>query len=212
MKNKLFFIIVFFLLGCHLSCQMRVSDSTFIKSQKIRAENLENKKDYINALNQYLYLYELDSSGINGISAKNKIDQLLPICRKLIYDKLKGKWKIKKNFERENSILKNVQYINVSNNEIVFIDDKANETRYNLELNPFFSNVVSEFPSLRIDDEVWLINFRKINKETRLIWIKKIDKEGSFIATIDDRGIIKDPQKRKIALENEIHTYFVKTK
>jgi hypothetical protein len=37
-----------------------------------------------------------------------------------------------------------------------------------------------------------------------------MDKNGQVWGMIDDRGIIKDKEKRKKALEGEIHTYYIK--
>ena len=212
MSIKFFFSFILSFLSFHLNSQMKIYDSTFLKNQKIIAENFEKEKDYINSLNQYSYLSKIDSSSTNAIDFKNKINQLLPICRNLVYNELKGKWKIKQNYESENSILKNSKYLIISNNEIIFLDDKSKEIKYNLISNPFFLNIFNEFPSIKIDNEIWLISLRKINNETRLIWTKKMDKNENLLMTIDEREIIRDPEKRRIALENEIHTYFVKVR
>ena len=68
-----------------------------------------------------------------------------------------------------------------------------------------------DYPSLKIgNNETWILNFREINNERRLIFEKRMDKNGQVWGMIDDRGIIKDKEKRKKASEGEIHTYYIK--
>lgn len=191
---------------------MKVFDSAYINRIENLARGFENEKNYEAALTQYAYLKKIDSSGKTGQHATIKIGQLLPICQDQVYNNLKGKWILKQNIETEESVLKSTQTIEVKDHLITFQKGQKILFEYNLQQQPLFINFLNEFPSLKIDHEIWVLSFRKINNDERLIWMKKIDKNGNFQGMIDDRAIIIDPQKRKEALEKEIYTYFVKLK
>lgn len=191
---------------------MKKFDSAYITKIEKTAISFENGKNYEDAMLQYAYLKKIDSSGKAGKNAAMKITQLLPICQHDKYKTLEGKWMLKQNIEYENSVLKSTKTLEVKDNLIIFRDTQNILFEYSLHDNPLFINLFGEFPSLKIDDEVWTLSFRKINNEERLIWMKKIDKNGNFQGMIDDRAIIRDSQKRKEALEKEIYTYFVKVK
>lgn len=60
--------------------------------------------------------------------------------------------------------------------------------------------------------EVWTLWFRDANNEIRLIWENNINKNGDFLIHTDDRGVIKNKELRKIELEKEIFTYYIKIK
>ncbi len=207
-----FYIFILFFSMVSIKGQMKVFDSTYINRIDNLARSFENEKKYESALIQYAYLKKIDSAGKAGKNAEIKIAQLLLICQNQIYNLLKGKWILKKSIENENSVLKSTQTIEVKEDLITFHDTQNVIFEYNLQHQPFFINLFGEYPSLKIENEIWVLNFRTINNEERLIWMKKIDKNGNFQGMIDDRGIIMDPKKRKEALEKEIYTYFVKLK
>lgn len=214
MRITFYFFIAYFLVAnaVPIKGQMKVFDSAYINRIDHLARGFENEKSYEAALFQYAYLKKIDSSGKAGKHAAIKMIQLLPICQDQTYQKLKGKWILKHTIETEKSVLKLTETIETKDHLITFQNAQKIILEYNLQHDPLFINLLGEFPSLKIDDEVWTLSFRKINNEERLIWMKKIDKNGNFQGMIDDRAIIRDPQKRKEALENEIYTYFVKGK
>lgn len=133
-------------------------------------------------------------------------------------DNIIGTWKIKQKLNNDTSIIFG-EYLRFLNNEILFLkmegDKEIIETVIKIEfvdeldnLNKRFSGQLVKFPN----GEIWELQFRDINNETRLIWKQKKTREGGYLFQIDDRGIIIDSEKRKKAFEGEINTYYVKLK
>jgi len=183
-----------------------------LKSHIVSAEKYELEHKYIEALNCYYNILKLENSSNYSKNARTKIRLLLPICRKEIIEKLKGTWKLKQRFDYDyNSNLKFSEYLEVEDNQLYFVD-KSNEIilEINLNDNPFIYTDFAGFPSLKIDKEIWSISIRELRREKRLRCRKHIDYNGNLLCKIDERGIIINKKKRKIALEKEIDTYYVK--
>lgn len=183
-----------------------------LKAHKNSAEKYESEHKYFEALNHYYNILNIDNFGYYSENANAKIELLLPICRKAIIDKLKGAWILKQRFDYDyNSNLKFTDYMKVENNQLYFYN-KSNEIilEINLNDNPFIYSEIAGFPSLKIDKEIWSISIRELKSEKRLRWRKHIDYNGNLVGKIDERGIIIDKNKRRIALQEEIDTYYEK--
>ena len=79
--------------------------------------------------------------------------------------------------------------------KVEFEDNTNNETKIKFE-----------------NGEVWELDFKMINGETRLIWKITIDNDGNRRIQIDERGYLKNKGDRKKAMEAEINTYYIKIK
>ena len=195
-----------------------------ILSISIRAQkNLETIKDYdekalkyesegklFEALNYYYVISKQDTLDI-GKKAVKKIELLLPKCRELFYNEIKGKWKLKKKLDLDYySNIKYTNFIQVENNRIIFKDNKKIVSEINLESNPFSYNDFAGFPTIKLEKEIWYFSTRIVCGQKRLRLRKLIDKNGNLIVRLDHRGIIIDNRKRKKALKKEIDTYYIK--
>jgi hypothetical protein len=181
-----------------------------------KALYFEVKKDYSEALRLYYKIRSADSLSDLSKRANNKIDILLQIVKNEAIIKLNGKWRLKELKSNDTNIVF-TKLIQINNKEILYIEEVGGKeeviTNQSFYIEPYIKNEYYEFPTIKSGkNEVWVLSFRKIKNEERLIWERKVDKNGNIYMTIDDRGNIRDSIKRKKALEDEIHTYYVKVK
>ncbi|MCU7617856.1 hypothetical protein NZ698_11655 [Chryseobacterium sp. PBS4-4] len=182
-----------------------------------KALYFEVKGDYNEALKLYYQIKTTDSVSDLSKRSNNKIDYLLPICRKETVDKLKGKWKLKKKLRNEDTDIIFTSLIVFTDEKIIFIEDTScNEkevSSQDLLIEAYPQKTDSDFPTIRFGkNEVWVLSFREINNEKRLILEQRVDKNGDKHFTLDERRMIKNPLKRKKALDDEVHIYYVKIK
>ncbi|WP_152909122.1 hypothetical protein [Chryseobacterium sp. Hurlbut01] len=204
---KYILVMFFFILSITIRAQNNLE---IIKNYEEKALNYENEGKLLEALNYYYAILKQDTLD-NGKNAIKKIEYLLPKCRELFYNEIKGKWKLKKKLDLD--YYSNIKYTNlilVENNRIFFNNNKINVSEINLESNPFSYNDFSGFPSIKLEKEIWHFSSRIVNGQKRLILRKQTDKNGNLIAKLDHRGIIIDNRKRKKALKKEIDTYYIK--
>jgi hypothetical protein len=130
-----------------------------------------------------------------------------------------GVWKLKQKNDSD-TFLNFGEYLRFINNEIHFFDiEDGEETNATVIKFKFMDKIdflskglytiygqLIKFPN----GEVWELKFENVNDETRLFWIPRQNSNGEFIMILDERGIIKDPERRKKAYEREIHTYYIK--
>ncbi|WPO82442.1 hypothetical protein SD427_17005 [Chryseobacterium sp. JJR-5R] len=194
-----------------LSISIRAQNSLeIIKGYEEKAINYENEERLIEALNYYSVISRQDTLDI-GKRAIKKIELLLPKCRELFYNEIKGNWKLKKKFDLDYySNIKYTDFIKVENNRIFFINSKKIVSEIDLESNPFSYNAIAGFPSIKLEKEIWYFSIRVVNGQKRLRLRKKTDKNGNLIATLDHRGVIINERKTKKALKKEINTYYIK--
>ena len=180
-----------------------------IQFYRNKAKVFETNKQFEEALRLYYFIAERDSISSFKKLIDNKIDSLIPIIRNETILKLNGKWKLVKNIESDSTNINFTEFIEFKNSKIMFYDNRYKIQTIELILEPIKSNIFDSILGLKIgENETWSLSFREINNESRLIWKKRIDKNGHIWGMIDDRGIIRDPIKRKEALEGEIHTYY----
>jgi hypothetical protein len=123
---------------------------------------------------------------------------------------LEGVWKLK-SIENDNTAIKFTEYLKIVNNEIYFFKIESGKEKL-LEIKKFEIKNLNRNQIKFENGEIWSLWFRDANNETRLIWENNINKNGEFLIHTDDRGIIKNSELRKIALEKEIFTYYIKIK
>jgi hypothetical protein len=210
MKNILLFTLLLFI---HRVSAQNILDEKLFKSQKDdfeKAEKALENSDELEALNFHHFVYSINlNTDLESIS-KKRIDSLLPLIQKKEIKKWKGKWKIKQ--LRTNKF--NYEYIEITENKILFYDknnlvipSRIEEIRF-AKYNPrdifiSISRVIFK------NNEVWEFNTEKVNRELRLFPNLKTDANGKGYHLLDDRSIIKDPVKRKEALAEEIRTYYI---
>jgi len=204
---KYILVMFFFILSISIRAQKNLE---IIKDYEKKALNYESEGQLLEALNYYYIISKQDTLNIRK-NALKKIELLLPKCRELFYNEIKGKWKLKKKLDLDYySNIKYTNFIQVENNRIIFKNNKEIVSEINLESNPFSYNHFAGFPSLKLDKEIWYFSTRIVNGQKRLILRKQIDKNGNLIGRLDHRGIIRDNRKRKKALKKEIDTYYIK--
>lgn len=133
---------------------------------------------------------------------------------------LNGIWKIQKVENFNNTEINFGEFLKFIDNEIYFFKIESGKKKeesikkfvfiYDFG-NQHYNNDCCQLIKFK-NGEVWELNFRLINGETRLIWRLRMDKDGGFLIQTDDRGIIKNPELRKKALESEVNTYYIKMK
>ena len=182
-----------------------------INNYEKKAIEYENDGKYFDAINYYYTISKMDTLS-KGNNALKKIEILLPKCRELFFQEIKGKWKLKRKLDLDYySNIKFTKYIKIENNSITFYENSKNiVSQINLENEPFSYNMFAGFPSLKLGNEIWSFSVRKVNGQNRLRLRKHIDKNGKLIVRIDERGIIIDKRKREKALRREIDTYYIK--
>lgn len=212
MKKLIFLILIFSIL--FLQSQIKSPSHERLLEFEKRALYFEYKKDYNEALRLYYQIKSFDSLSDLNKRSNDKIDYLLPICRKETVNKLKGKWKLKKLETNDTNIIF-TQLIQITDKEINFIEEDNGKEKiiasHSLSINPFVRNRDYEFPTIKFgENEIWILSFREINNEKRLIWERKVDKNGDSYIAVDERELIKGSIERKNALEDELDTYYIK--
>lgn len=209
--------ITFLLIFTFFISQSQIKNPTqeMLLDYERQALYFEAKKDYHEALKLYYQIKTTDSVSDLSKRSDNKIDYLLPICRKATVDKLKGKWKLKKKLRNEEADIIFTSLIVFIEEKIIFIEDKDCKEKeilsQDLLIEAYPQKTDSDFPTIRFGkNEVWVLSFREINNEKRLIWEQRVDKNGNKHFTLDERRMIKNPLIRKKALDDEVHTYYVK--
>ncbi|PKB15727.1 hypothetical protein [Flavobacterium sp. 5] len=138
----------------------------------------------------------------------------------VVQKELKGRWKMQKNENFNNTDINFGEFLKFNDNEINFFKiESGKEEEESIKKITFIYDFGNQHYNndrcqlIKFENgEVWELTLRLINNETRLIWELKMDKNGSFIILADDRGVIKNPELRKKALEGEINTYYIKIK
>ncbi len=132
-------------------------------------------------------------------------------CQNSFKECLNGSWKLSEK-HKCNTLLNFSNYIKFTHDEVHFYNskDEKNEIIYQIKNLDSPNNHINSQLIKFENGEVWQLNIRKINNEIRLIWKLDIDAEGIHWIHADDRGIIRDKEKRRLALESEINTYYFK--
>ncbi len=205
---KYFLLLIFLFIYNSTNCQTKIAT---INNYEKKAIEYENEEKYFEAINYYYTISKMDTL-TNGNNALKKIEILLPKCRELFFNQIKGKWKLKKKLDLDYySNIKFTKFIKIENNTITFYENSKNiVSQINLNTEPFSYNMFAGFPSLKLGNEVWSFSVRKVNGQSRLRLRKHIDKNGNLIGRLDHRGIIIDKRKREKALKQEVDTYYVK--
>jgi hypothetical protein len=211
MNLKIIYILFLLNLGTNTFAQLRKLNTEQRLVFLNKALNFEKNNQLEESLRWYFFIYQKDTISQDRKFVQKKIDSLIPIVRKATIHKLKGKWKLSNNLERDSTNIIFSDLIKFTNKKIIFFNKSKKIRTEKLKIEPFTYRLSYDYPSLKIgNNETWILNFREINNERRLIFEKRMDKNGQVWGMIDDRGIIKDKEKRKKALEGEIHTYYIK--
>lgn len=122
---------------------------------------------------------------------------------------LEGIWKLKSIRNDDNTSINFTEYLKFVSNEIYFFKIESRKEKL-LEIKKY--EIKNEnLNQIKFENgEVWTLFFRDANNEIRLIWENNINKNGDFLIHTDDRGVIKNKELRKIELEIEIFTYYIK--
>ena len=211
MNLKIIYILFLLNLGTNTFAQLRKLNTEQRLVFLNKALSFEKSNQLEESLRWYFFIYQKDTISQDRKFVQKKIDSLIPIVRKATIHKLKGKWKLSNNLERDSTNIIFSDLIKFTNKKIIFFKKSKKIRTEKLKIEPFTYGLSYDYPSLKIgNNETWILNFREINNERRLIFEKRMDKNGQVWGMIDDRGIIKDKEKRKKALEGEIHTYYIK--
>lgn len=211
MNLKIIYILFLLNLGTNTFAQLRKLNTEQRLVFLNKALSFEKSNQLEESLRWYFFIYQKDTISQDRKFVQKKIDSLIPIVRKATIHKLKGKWKLSNNLERDSTNIIFSDLIKFTNKKIIFFNKSKKIRTEKLKIQPFTYRLSYDYPSLKIgNNETWILNFREINNERRLIFEKRMDKNGQVWGMIDDRGIIKDKEKRKKALEGEIHTYYIK--
>ena len=211
MNPKIIFILFLLNLGTNTFAQLSKLNTEQRLVYLNKALSFEKNNQLEESLIWYFFIYQRDTISQDKKFVQKKIDSLIPIVRKATIHKLKGKWKLSNNLEKDSTNIIFSDLIKFTNKKIIFFNKSKKIRTEKLKIEPFTYRLSYDYPSLKIgNNETWILNFREINNERRLIFEKRMDKNGQVWGMIDDRGIIKDKEKRKKALEGEIHTYYIK--
>ena len=211
MNSKIIYILFLLNLGTNTFAQLSKLNTEQRLVYLNKALSFEKSNQLEESLRWYFFIYQKDTISQDRKFVQKKIDSLIPIVRKATIHKLKGKWKLSNNLERDSTNIIFSDLIKFTNKKIIFFNKSKKIRTEKLKIEPFTYRLSYDYPSLKIgNNETWILNFREINNERRLIFEKRMDKNGQVWGMIDDRGIIKDKEKRKKALEGEIHTYYIK--
>ncbi|BCY29279.1 hypothetical protein KK2020170_21470 [Flavobacterium okayamense] len=190
-------------------------DIKYYQIQHINSGNIFLKKgnDFNALLSFHSVLgYNFDKNPMTEyeIYARKKIDSLFPIYQKKEKEKWKGKWKLQQlqNFEY------NYEYIEFKDSLVLFykIEDAFKPCRIeNLKFANYNDlDTLNFYNSLEFkNNEIWEFTFEVINGEKRLKVYLLRDENKVYRTLLDERGLFRDEQKRKKALEEEILTYYV---
>ena len=205
------------------SCLLIQTNSAFTNSNEEQIKWFESGNKYLKknkldiALSQFHVAYIYDKTSKMGISARQKIDSLLPIVQKAILKNLKGNWKIKElNFNPYPG--KFSEYIRFDYNEIIFYKKQPNGKLIPIRSEPV--NFVSYDPMKILNthqvvfknSEIWSFWISKKNGEKRLYPKMEKDSFGEIRTLLDERGIIIDKKLRERELKKEIYTYYTRVK
>ena len=211
MNPKIIFILFLLNLGTNTFAQLSKLNTEQRLVYLNKALSFEKNNQLEESLIWYFFIYQRDTISQDKKFVQKKIDSLIPIVRKATIHKLKGKWKLSNNLEKDSTNIIFSDLIKFTNKKIIFFNKSKKIRTEKLKIEPFTYRLSYDYPSLKIgNNETWIFKFRDINNERRLIFEKRMDKKGQVWGMIDDRGIIKDKEKRKKALEGEIHTYYIK--
>ena len=211
MNSKIIYILFLLNLGTNTFAQLSKLNTEQRLVYLNKALSFEKNNQLEESLRWYFFIYQRDTISQDKKFVQKKIDSLIPIVRKATIHKLKGKWKLSNNLERDSTNIIFSDLIKFTNKKIIFFNKSKKIRTEKLKIEPFTYRLSYDYPSLKIgNNETWILTFRDINNERRLIFEKRMDKKGQVWVMIDDRGIIKDKEKRKKASEGEIHTYYIK--
>jgi hypothetical protein len=123
---------------------------------------------------------------------------------------LEGIWKLKSIRNDDNTSINFTEYLKFVNNEIYFFKIESGKEKL-LEIKKYeIKN--NNLNQIKFENgEVYTLWFRNSNNEIRLIWENKINKNGDFVFH-SYGGVSKNKELRKIELEKEIFTYYIKIK
>lgn len=175
-----------------------------------KALYFENNKNYTEALRVYCDIKSFNFPVDLNKRATDKVNFLLPICRKDIISKLKGRWKLVKKYENRKTNIVFSDVIEFTENQIVFSDIFKDKEKVISNQNLYIECYHSDFPTIKFgENEIWVLSFREINNEKRLIWELRVKDEIEFVYN-DERGMLRNKIDREKALKEEIHTYYMK--
>lgn len=137
----------------------------------------------------------------------------------LSYAELNGLWKIKNGKFHQDTSFNPAEYLRINYNKIQFfrteLDKEVETSVRKFYFLDFIENDIKDSYNggqlIKFENgEIWELKLEKKNNEIRLMWEFKKTKDGEYVVTLDERHLIKDPEKRKKALETEIKTYCTK--
>jgi hypothetical protein len=214
MKNNILYILLFSILK--ISAQEKI-DSTLLVDRKkyfeLGEKALKNSNIYyaLSSFHTFCFLNDINSETQSNyrIIAGKKIDSLLTLFQKKELKKWKGKWKLK----QLTTTKYNYEYIEITKTEVRFFDkfSKIPIRVEKIQFAPYDSGdlIISYSKLLFNNNEIWEFGITNSKNEKRLVIEVKRDENGEQWFLLDERGIIKDPVARKIALEKEIRTYYI---
>lgn len=169
------------------------------------------------ALSQFHMAYIYGEKSDLGITARSKIDSLLPIVQKNIIKAWKGNWKLKElNYNPYPG--KFPEYILFDESKITFYQKRPNGRIKTVRVEPIkFLNydsmdVLDTDQVVFKNSEVWRFSLSSESIPNRLYPTIVKDSLGGMKILLDERRIIRDKIMREKALKKEIHTYYIKSK
>ena len=129
------------------------------------------------------------------------------------FENFNGKWKLSKNFtENIKTEIIFSEILLIENNKIIFQNSQNKESvtlRFKLIKHPekYINCQIYKMVKL-VNGEIWELEFNEKKNQKRIIWKCIKDSEGNSWIQLDERSMIRDPEKRKKALEREINTYY----
>ena len=129
------------------------------------------------------------------------------------FENFNGKWKLSENFtENIKTEIIFSEILLIENNKIIFQNSQNKESvtlSFKLIKHPekYINCQIYKMVKL-VNGEIWELEFNEKNNQKRIIWKCIKDSEGASLIQLDERSMIRDPEKRKKALEREINTYY----
>lgn len=207
------FLLILIILFCS---NLFGQNDTIIKSQKEYFKEAEKLANDSNGLDALFYYHQVCFPNLKTsieIKAKERIDSLLPIYKKLESTKWIGEWKLK----QLKTNLFNYEKILISETEISFYDKIDDKSPSRTELIKFTeydqSDLTINLNSVEFNNkEIWEFSVEKKEKEIRLFPNLKTEADGTTYILLDERAMIINKEDREKALAEEIRTYYIKTK
>ena len=131
------------------------------------------------------------------------------------FENFNGKWKLSENYtENIKTEIIFSEILLIENNKIIFQNSQNKESvTLSFKLIKHHEKYINcqIYKMVKLENgEIWELEFREKKNQKRIIWKCIKDSEGASWIQLDERSMIRDPEKRKNALEREINTYYTK--